>query len=184
MNDQEDNDGISSDDALWAAVTRDVKPLKGRKSPKLPTPKHSQKTSHPPRVVEHVSLPPKTPKQPQGNEVDRNTLRRFKRGEMALDARLDLHGMNQGEAHEALKRFILSSYAAGHRCVIVITGKGRTGKTSDEFFDYEPGVLKRRVPEWLDDPSLKPYILQISDAQPRHGGAGALYVLLRRKRDV
>ena len=188
MDDDEFKTELSGDDAaLWAAVTKDIAPLKG----KDPVVTVSTKKSKTPKRVSNVveTLVPSLPTQrlsvqaPQGHEVDRNTLKRFRRGDMLIDARLDLHGFNQGQAHEALQNFILSSHASGYRCVLVITGKGRTGATSEAYFDHEPGILKRKVPEWLADPILKPHILKVSEAR-KHGGAGALYVLLRRKREI
>lgn len=184
MDNMNDDDGMDGND-LWEEMTRDVKPLKGRGQKARPAPIHS---SPPPSLMgrEGSVASSKAPsKTPQGHEVDGNTLRRFKKGEMPIEARLDLHGMSQPQAYDALRRFILSSQAAGHRCVIVITGKGLSGGVREpkHWTDPESGVLKRSVPGWLRDPALKPHILQVSPAQPKHGGAGALYVLLRRKRD-
>lgn len=174
------DDGDMGDEDLWDAVMRDVTPIKGReKTVRLPAPKKVSKAS---KVVQAAEKPASSRTVPQGHDVDRNTLKRFQKGQMPIEARLDLHGMNQGQAHEALRAFIAASYAAGRRCVIVITGKGLTGKTSEEWGNAKPGVLKQRVPEWLEDAALKPYILQISKAQRKDGGDGALYVLLRRKR--
>lgn len=104
--------------------------------------------------------------------VDHRTAQRFKRGRMEIDGRIDLHGMGQEVAHAALIRFISSSASAGLRCVLVITGQGDRGQ----------GVLKRMVPRWLNDETLRPMVLSFSQAQVEHGGYGALYVLLRRNR--
>jgi DNA-nicking Smr family endonuclease len=87
---------------------------------------------------------------------------------MPIEARLDLHGRTQPEAHEALARFITRSHAAGMRAVIVITGKS--------------GVLHGAVPRWLEEGDNRARILAVSRAQAQHGGAGALYLLLRRQR--
>jgi DNA-nicking Smr family endonuclease len=104
--------------------------------------------------------------------VDRANAERLKRGKHPVEARLDLHGMTQTEAHRALEIFIRSSRAAGRRCVLVITGRGSVGG----------GVLRAAVPRWLDEPAFRPHLLAIATAQPRDGGAGALYVMLRRTR--
>ncbi|HJU15010.1 MAG TPA: Smr/MutS family protein, partial [Stellaceae bacterium] len=107
-------------------------------------------------------------------DVDRATAERVKRGRYPIEAQLDLHGMTQAAAHRALIGFVAASREAGRRCVLIITGRGlATG---------EPGILRRAVPRWLDEPELRPYILTIAPAQPRHGGPGALYLLLRRRR--
>lgn len=97
----------------------------------------------------------------------------MKRGEMDIDGRIDLHGLTQEAAHVALNGFISRCYALGRRCVLVITGKGtREGS----------GVLRAAVPRWLNDRPLRGVILAFSHAQPRDGGEGALYVLLKRQR--
>jgi DNA-nicking Smr family endonuclease len=102
--------------------------------------------------------------------VDRATADRLRRGRRPVEASLDLHGMTQAEAHRALAAFIAGSRAAGRRCTLVITGHGR----------LSGGVLKAAVPRWLDEPDLRRAVLAIAPARPQHGGAGALYVLLRR----
>jgi DNA-nicking Smr family endonuclease len=91
-----------------------------------------------------------------------------------IEARLDLHGMTQPEAHRALAEFIGASSAAGRRCLLVVTGRGLGADG--------PGILKGAVPGWLDKGEFRRQILAVAPAQPRHGGAGALYVLLRRRR--
>jgi DNA-nicking Smr family endonuclease len=95
------------------------------------------------------------------------------RGKQAIDARLDLHGLTQSEAHGALLRFLHNAQARDARLVLVITGKGRGG---------EPGVLRRQVPQWLGLPELRSLVVGFEDAGARHGGEGALYVRLRRAR--
>ena len=105
--------------------------------------------------------------------IDRANAERLKRGLHRIEARLDLHGMTQAEAHGALSGFISVSRAAGRRCVLVITGRG-LGQNG-------PGVLKSSVPRWLEEPALRRQILAIAPAQPQHGGPGATYLLLRRR---
>jgi DNA-nicking Smr family endonuclease len=106
--------------------------------------------------------------------IDRANAERLKRGLHHIDARLDLHGKTQAEAHRALASFVSAARDAGHRCVLVITGRG--------LGPVGPGVLKSSVPRWLEEPELRRHILAISPAQPHHGGAGATYLLLRRRR--
>ena len=105
--------------------------------------------------------------------IDKRSALRFKRGQTPIEDSLDLHGMIQTEAHRALNDFVAEASGAGQRCVLVITGKGQGGSG---------GVLRRMVPHWLNQPSLRPLILGVAQAQPRDGGAGALYLLLRRCR--
>jgi DNA-nicking Smr family endonuclease len=106
--------------------------------------------------------------------VDRANAERLKRGQQRVEARLDLHGLSQDEAHRALFGFIRAGRAAGKRCVLVITGRGRLGG----------GVLKEAVPRWLDEAEFRPHLLAICAAQPRDGGTGALYVMLRRNTSI
>ena len=106
--------------------------------------------------------------------VDKRTAQRLKRGQLAIEARLDLHGCVRDEARRALGAFIAGARAAGQRCVLVITGKGtRPGGAA--------GVLRGAVPGWLNEADLRPQVLSFCYAAARHGGEGALYVLLRRK---
>ena len=109
-----------------------------------------------------------------GFGIDRANAERLKRGRHPIEARLDLHGRTQAEAHRALAGFVHASYQAGRRCVLVITGRG--------LGPEGPGVLKSAVPRWLEAAELGRHILATAPAQPHHGGAGALYLLLRRKR--
>ncbi|HEU0218150.1 MAG TPA: Smr/MutS family protein [Stellaceae bacterium] len=115
-------------------------------------------------------LPPLTADRAAG--YDRANAERLKRGQHPVEARLDLHGLTQAEAHRALAAFLQSARASGKRCVLVITGRGSAGG----------GVLKTAVPRWLDEPAFRPHVLAIATAQPRDGGSGALYVMLRRTR--
>ncbi|HEY1720079.1 MAG TPA: Smr/MutS family protein [Magnetospirillaceae bacterium] len=169
---------------LFQETLRDAKPLHGKKrkaaAPAAPTKASKAKASsaeaHPAR--KQPTLPPRTaplaPLAPGPTPgVDRRTHDRFKKGEMVIDAKLDLHGMTQDAAHDALLRFVERGANAGYRCILVVTGKGlREGS----------GVLRTMVPRWLNEASLRPYLLAINRARPQHGGDGALYVLLKRKR--
>lgn len=125
--------------------------------------------------------------------VDRRTAERLRRGQFPIEARLDLHGMTQHQAHGALALFVRQCHAARKRCILVITGKGAAGHrhhriegpfSGEMMQDREPpGVLKRKLPMWLKEPDLKPLVLSTSQATPEHGGAGAVYILLKRHRD-
>ena len=106
--------------------------------------------------------------------LDTRTRLRLKRGQVDIEARLDLHGMTRVEAHGALGAFLADAQADGRRAVLVITGKG-LGPRGDV------GVLRREVPRWLNQAPLRQRVRAFSYAAPRHGGEGALYVLLRRR---
>jgi DNA-nicking Smr family endonuclease len=156
------------DRALWSLATRDVTPLSGRQAV----------SSAPQQCVPEATavLAPGPARQPLDRfaGIDRANAERLKRGLHAIDARLDLHGMTQAEAHRELVDFVGTSYREGRRCVLVITGLG--------LGPDGPGVLKSAVPRWLEAAGLRGRILAVAAAQPRHGGAGAVYLLLRRQR--
>jgi DNA-nicking Smr family endonuclease len=113
--------------------------------------------------------------------LDRRTSERLRKGKLPIEARLDLHGLRQHEARTALIRFIQRSAQSHYRCVLVITGKGRT-TVSDGPGQTEAGILRRSLPLWLTDPAIAGLVLHHAPAQPRDGGTGATYILLRRSR--
>jgi DNA-nicking Smr family endonuclease len=174
---------VTPDEArIWRSVVRDVAPLPGRSAaaaaepppPDLPSPSVPPPPPPPP-------VPRTAPVQPAGLPalqhgrspgVDKRTAERLKRGEMVIDAVLDLHGLTQDTAHAQLLGFVGRAYESGRRCLLVITGKGQGGG----------GVLRGQVPRWLNQAGLRERILSFSFARPQHGGEGALYVLVRRRR--
>jgi len=114
-------------------------------------------------------------------QMDAKAYRKLTRGKLEPEGKIDLHGMKVDEAHAALNAFILRSHSKGRRLVLVITGKGQgSGPTGP--IPYQRGILRRQVPDWLSQRPLAPLILQVSEANRRHGGEGALYVYLRRRR--
>jgi DNA-nicking Smr family endonuclease len=113
--------------------------------------------------------------------VQRRQARRIASGRIEIEARLDLHGLTQSAAHGRLASFLASSAAAGLKTVLVITGKG--GRASGgEWASEDPGVLRRNVPRWLGEAALRPFVESFAPAARQHGGEGAFYVLLRRRR--
>lgn len=127
-----------------------------------------------------ASSPPVMP-----SPLDRREQRRLATGRTAIEARLDLHGHRRHEAYDELRAFILRCRAQGLRHVLVITGKGnRSPEDEGEFYVSEPvrGVLRQQVPQWLSEPALQAHIIGFEQAHLRHGGEGALYVRLRRRR--
>jgi len=97
----------------------------------------------------------------------------MRRGRLPIDDAIDLHGCTQEQAYVALAGFLGRAHGAGRRCVLVVTGKGLRDGT---------GVLRAMVPRWLNEPALRRLVLGFSYAQPKDGGEGALYVLLKRQR--
>jgi DNA-nicking Smr family endonuclease len=164
---------------LWNTFTRSIAPLRSdapvaeakdltEQAPVAPTP---------PPVPKSSVLPEPRPAPPPLAPLGRRTRARVARGRDAIDARLDLHGLTQGEAHAELLHFLRSASARGARLVLVITGKGRRGEA-----DGERGVLRRQVPQWLGLPEFRPFVVGFEDAHAAHGGEGALYVRVRRPR--
>ena len=169
----------TEDAALWRRMTEDVERFEGRDYEEGV----QQDVAKEPAPVECVVPSDNAQKgrHKTGQGLDRRTAERLRKGQMQIDARLDLHGMNQGEARIALHRFIRDAYGHGKRCVLVITGKGKTGKTTGDWMESSAGVLKQKTPDWLREADIRDLVLETAPAR-RHGGDGALYVLLRRNR--
>ncbi len=163
-----------TDKAVWRSVTSDVKPLRGRGKPAA-VPAHKDSGASTTRPTAPKSLPSNRPTAtaplPLGRApgVDRRTAERLRRGQMPLEARLDLHGHSRESAHTALNGFLAAAWETGRRAVLIVTGKGQ-------------GILKDAVPRWLNEQPNRGRILLVAQAQPKDGGGGALYVLLRRRR--
>jgi DNA-nicking Smr family endonuclease len=168
------------DRALWRRAMEDVARIKPSRP--APEPKDAQPTPEPlrsrkprPAAPQPKPAPVLLPLKPGASPgVDRRTAEKLRKGKLGVEARLDLHGLMQDEAHRALERFIVRTHEQGLRSVLVITGKGGIGGAR--------GVLKEAVPRWLNEAPMRPRVLSCSWAQPKDGGAGALYVLLRRQR--
>jgi len=188
--------GLTADEqALWDDITHSVRPLRRRPAsktpPEPPAPEPVMaRAAHPPaaqrfnptlaigstapagaRIAIQRAPPPPAP-------ADRGGERKIRRGQVEIDAVLDLHGFTQDQAFAALIGFLQRAHASQASTVLVVTGQG------GRIRDGEPaqGVLKRRLPEWLGSPGLKPIVSGMAGAHRRHGGAGACYVFLRRPR--
>lgn len=158
---------------MWDYVTRNDTLLHGRER-QPPKPAHSEpQIAVAPQVAYRHHAAPIVDALEQGEYagVDGNTAQRLRRGQYPIDASLDLHGYNREKAHHLLQSFIHGHYARGSRCLLVITGKGAVGG----------GVLRAQLPQWLNEPDLRPLVLAFDTAR-QHGGSGAFYVLLKRKR--
>ena len=166
--------------ALWKTVTRSVSPL--RSKPAVDPPPGNQPASQAEpaaasaaaRVV--TAQRPVPAAQPPLAPLGRRLRQRVARGNAALDARIDLHGLTQEEAHRALRRSLRGAQADGARLVLVITGKGGRAASAGE----ERGVLRRLVPQWLRLPEFRSIVIGFEPAHASHGGEGALYVRIRR----
>ncbi|MCJ2086793.1 Smr/MutS family protein [Methylobacterium sp. E-005] len=194
---------------LWDAIAKLVTPLPGRAAPvpepapegpaptatmpaltapilkpsappvaKKPRAKKPPPAPEPPRPATAAPYQAPTQRHSPGAGLERTAKVGLRRGRLAIEARIDLHGMVQTEAHAALTGFLLRARAAGHAYVLVVTGKGGPGY-SEAF--AERGVLRRSVPHWLRGGELRGIVLGFEEAARHHGGAGALYVRLRRR---
>jgi DNA-nicking Smr family endonuclease len=110
------------------------------------------------------------------SQMDGSLAKRFKREEFKPQAVLDLHGITEKAAFDRVCDFIKSAYDSGKRCVLIITGKG----LDEEIFSTR-GVLRKSVPQWLSGSEISPLILAYKNPSEALGGAGALYILLRKK---
>ena len=172
------------DRALWAHVTHNVTPLMGKQAtpPDLTDRRENEDQSQfiKPRT-QRLAEPPKTTtphlsySHGQAPSLEKRTQMRLRRGQVTIEARLDLHGMTQSQAHDRVYRFLEAARNNGLRTVLVITGKGLRR-------DGQMGVLRSAVPRWLNEPPLRDWIKAFDYAAPRDGGEGALYILLRRRK--
>lgn len=199
---------LLSDDEhrLWRAVVKDARPLSAGKI--IPEPEQdvsipkSMKSERPvkpnpqPRPMPVVARPRPNSVLLEGAQsspppltgLDRRTSQRLARGQIDTEARFDLHGMRQNEAHGALYRFLARSRHEGMRCVLVITGKGESPFSrhtlhSSRFHEAtdHSGVLRSALPQWLNEPQFRAEVAGFQPAHPKHGGGGAFYIWLRKR---
>jgi DNA-nicking Smr family endonuclease len=169
--------GLSDDELeVWTTVTRSIKPLKKpRRVAKAEPPVAPPSRKIAPKATVSKPQPTPTRETPKPAAVvlktaslTRREKQRASRGHDAIDARLDLHGHTQSEAHSALLRFLRRASAGEMRLVLVITGKS--------------GVLRQQVPMWLGTAEFRTLIISTGAAAITPGGDGALYIRIRRGR--
>jgi len=177
---------LSDDErALWSGVTRSIAPLRRRPILEPPTDADPavSRSAAPPRpkpVPAFKPVPrPKPAPPPPLMPLGRRFKQEVTRGRRTIDGRLDLHGRTQAEAHAALLGFLRATQARGGRLVLVITGKGAPGDDCTS----ERGVLRRQVPRWLKLPEFRQYVIGFEPAGIGHGGEGALYVRVRKRKE-
>ncbi len=176
---------------LWAKVQRTVAPL----DPEV-RPESVAIEAAPPAIIEAAALKktPKTkppaaaakkppaPKPPAPGALDHKTRTRLARGANSVGGTIDLHGMRQDEAHRALRAFLARCQMRGDRFAIVVTGKGSRSYERDHSSFRQRGVLRTAVPQWFATDIFRDLVVGYSEASPSHGGSGALYVQIRRRR--
>ncbi|MDP3533320.1 MAG: Smr/MutS family protein [Alphaproteobacteria bacterium] len=163
------------DKELWAKFTQSLNPL--------------EVSTKPPLINEEVDISKEDYVQPLLQkkqiralnvdlpvDIDKRTFERLKKGRLPLEDSFDFHGIGFHDAHYRLIKLIEGWQENGKRCVLIITGKGsRTPK--------DQKTIRDAFPDWLNDPLLRSKILAYTKAQPKHGGSGAFYLLLRRKKE-
>jgi DNA-nicking Smr family endonuclease len=179
---------LSADERiLWGKVARSTRPMPGKATElteldaflaeteaaaeQEKAEKQKSVTPPPPHA-----LAPSTTKQPSGihHPLERPVKRKIAKGRLALEARIDLHGLFQSEAHAILLDFLIRAQERGMRHVLVITGKGSSMGSE--------GALRRAVPLWFSKPEFRYLISSYEPAAQHHGGDGALYIRLSRRR--
>ena len=210
--------GLTAEEQLlWEHTARSMKPLRTAKSRVLDgadeaalepvdvAPKRRAKADKAAAPLPGLPAAPaaaakKPAKTPELADFDRKAAKRLRGGRIEIEARLDLHGMREHEAHAELRRFLYSCQASGKRWVLVITGKGAPRRTGWFGDDGEPtgeganvdrsfggaatprrGVIRRNVPRWLAEPDLRAIVVSYTEAAIQHGGEGAVYVQLRKR---
>jgi DNA-nicking Smr family endonuclease len=166
--------------ALWSGFVRSITPLCHTKNAGKPAAADNSPAPKSAKVPDASPPPLQTAKTPPLVPLGRRLKQRVARGRDPIDARIDLHGMTQAQAHAALLGFLQRSQGDGARMVLVVTGKGSGGGERDPV--ALRGVLKRQVPLWFSLPAFRSLIVSFDDAHIGHGGQGALYVRLRRPR--
>lgn len=106
--------------------------------------------------------------------------KKVRRGKLDIDARIDLHGMRQIAALTALAMIIARTRAENGRCILVVTGKGAPIDPGEDFITPQRGVIRRRLPEWLNGAGIREHVSGFAPANAKDGGSGAFYVLLKR----
>ncbi len=176
------NGELSADDRiLWSQVARSVKPMHDRfLTEARETPEEVQSHRHgAPSLVNPVLHPPyqapasKPKKRDPAAAIDVPTRRKLAKGRVAIDRTIDLHDLDQAEAHGRLLAFLYQAHASGSRHVLVITGRGASLGSA--------GILRRAVPQWLETEPFRGLVSGFHGAARHHGGTGAIYVRLRRR---
>lgn len=176
------------DRELWGKVAKTLTPLDPDRVRVLEAELESNKKDKPRKAVKSaptataIKAPApekKTPDLLPLHQLETRYRRKIVKGVRAIDARIDLHGLTQFQAHDRLRGFLYQAQASSHKVVLVITGKG--GGPGHAYMD-ERGILRRMVPQWLAMPDMRSVVLGYEEAHASHGGAGALYVRIRKRR--
>ena len=163
---------------LWRGFAHGVKPLRRGTAIEVAPDQPARPASQSARQERADATQP-----PALAQFERRLRQRVARGQTMIDARLDLHGMTQTQAHAALLHFLTRAQAQGAKLALVVTGKGAgAGIGAARSAASDRGVLRRQVPLWLSLPEFRRFVVSFEQAHGSHGGEGALYLRLRRSR--
>ena len=164
---------LSDDDRrVWKRVTRTVRP-KTKASPDTGAPAPSRDD-----FAAMMRVPPRTPDAPpRPGPLEPTAAKTVRRGRVQVDSKVDLHDLRLDEAYPALARALVRASNRNHRCVLVVTGKGRRVE------GVPTGKIRSALPGWLAGEELRPLVATYAPAHIRHGGEGAWYVFLKQARD-
>lgn len=175
------------DRELWSKVAKTLTPLEPGRSFEAELESFAElvePTRTPPKAAKkadtaiRVQMPhPKVHALPPMHRLEHRQRKKVVKGIKPIDARIDLHGLTQDQAHSRLRSFLLQAQGSGFKLVLVITGKGGRSGPHGEI-----GILRRFVPEWLSMPDMRSVVVGYEEAHNSHGGSGALYVRIRKKR--
>lgn len=171
------------DAALWGQVTQDVTRLSAANKVSktaIKSPLARIKRSFLENISGQITLESFASSvsvhEPSSYQLDGNLQKRFQRGELSIDGKIDLHGLTLSQAHHAFLSFITRKIHEEARCILVVTGKGSQESENGR------GIIRKNLPVWCDDTRLKPHILQFTSAHAKHGGSGAYYIMLRKRK--
>ena len=184
----------AEEEALWARVVETVAPLHPARPatattspapPVAPPPPPPRRESGPRRLQPAPAAPPTKPAQPHAESLDGGWDKRLASGRLKPDLVIDLHGLRRDQARHILYDRVRAAEAHGARVILVITGKGQMpGPSPADLMEGKParGAIRADLPRWLGEPGLTDRIAAVRRAHPRHGGEGAAYLILKRRR--
>lgn len=178
----------AEEQAIWARVARTARPLPGRETPfatgavvpELPALESPAKpvVHHRPNLPLRATRVPEA--RPRADTLDGSWDKRIQKGDLQPDVSIDLHGETLATAHVRLNRGLDAAIRRGDRVVLLVTGKPAVD--NPRLPPTSRGVIRASIADWLAASHFSDRIAAIRNAHPRHGGAGALYIILRRAR--
>lgn len=171
---------------LWKKVTENITELDSNRAATPLVRRSAYRVTAPEKSYGAIPAGDLTGQSFSLRDADHGWHQKLRRGKVKPEGTIDLHGMTEDRAYAALNRYIVEAQNRGKRFILVITGKGGMKSEISEmsYSDYDRGrgILKTNVPRWLSQGELENRIISYSDANARHGGDGALYVILKRNR--